>query len=718
MGYILKNTAGLVSTKLTDTGRRLLSQGNFNISYFQVGDSEVNYSAVTNYNQVLNNILEPAFNSQNDTGVPQSNKQHVKYPYYLNGNSGNTYGIPFMDSQIFEVHNYGGIKGFFTSGDTPEILTSNEYVINANYWVDLSTINGSNQIQISSSGGGCTSDPGTPNVGDIITIVFDGGGLCGSFGNNQILTYKIQEISSSGGGYSITLDRNSPNFSSLSGNGRAYIYPATMVGLYDSETPLDYFQKYSENVCENLNSIDTPVWNMNIPWSESPAGIFNSIHEDYTKYGSVSYLGTKEYLGYQGSEGNIDTSETYYNNSNGDKVVVRPEDQKAIAIIHYTNQGLESVYGEKFSTIPFDPENPTDDIGLARHFKLTIPTLMWHKSKSGTIGETFYIDPEGYDLCYPHYIQSTKNDDMNLPGIRYFHLWDTNDDGDGNLNRIGKVFPDQQIVVIDDEEVIAAMSYKSNRNWTLPSPKVSLIVPNICDVNSPTTSELITEPGQKVFFTYRLDSNVGSTGSLHCNYYSSVLADESISGSPKNLSVRFGNEFPFLSSPSLSGFSATSMKLICQVVEGDQRPSPTEWREIDVTSQVISGGIITAQAIIGTTFQIDGDMYESAEAYDLSDYIDIPDNGSPEVLNFGDEYYFYGNLETDISATIYEMKYMINLGRNQFTNTSNPSWSEGETSYVTEIGLYNKNKDLLVMSKLQSPQIRQGIQQYVIKFDF
>jgi len=43
MGYILKNTAGLINSRLTDTGRLKLSQGSFNISYFQIGDSEVSY---------------------------------------------------------------------------------------------------------------------------------------------------------------------------------------------------------------------------------------------------------------------------------------------------------------------------------------------------------------------------------------------------------------------------------------------------------------------------------------------------------------------------------------------------------------------------------------------------------------------------------------------------------------------------------------------------
>ena len=122
--------------------------------------------------------------------------------------------------------------------------------------------------------------------------------------------------------------------------------------------------------------------------------------------------------------------------------------------------------------------------------------------------------------------------------------------------------------------------------------------------------------------------------------------------------------------------------------------------------------------ITGTTFQVDEVTYNNAPIYNLSNYIDIPQNGQTDYLNFGDEYFFYGNIETDISATIYEMKYLVNLGRNQFTNTSNPTWMSGTTSYVTEIGLYNSQKDLMVISKLQSPELRQGIQQFVVKLDF
>jgi hypothetical protein len=315
---------------------------------------------------------------------------------------------------------------------------------------------------------------------------------------------------------------------------------------------------------------------------------------------------------------------------------------------------------------------------------------------------------------------------MNDPGIRYYNLWDTNPDSNDNLNRIGKVFPDSQIITIDDEEIIAAMSYKANRNWTIPAPKLSLLTPNTCFSNGQNATGILTNDTQRMWVTYRLDST-GFTNSLHCNYYSVITGPSTgCTTESQNVAVRFGNEFPFLSDGSfadfiLTGFSANSIKLLCQIVTGNAQPSPTLWKEIDVTSEISAStinGYLTVSGLTGTTFQITPELYNNGVTYNLSNYIDIPANGSPEILNFGDEYYFYGNLETDISATIYEMRYLINLGRNQFTNTSNPTWTSGTTSYVTEIGLFDDNKDLMVISKLQSPQLRQGIQQIVVKLDF
>ena len=91
-----------------------------------------------------------------------------------------------------------------------------------------------------------------------------------------------------------------------------------------------------------------------------------------------------------------------------------------------------------------------------------------------------------------------------------------------------------------------------------------------------------------------------------------------------------------------------------------------------------------------------------------------------KIRQLGNEYdfNFYGSFESDIMATIYEMKYKINLNFTEFQNTTNPTWKQGTKSYITEIALLDEDKDILVMSKLQSPVLRQGIQQYLVKIDF
>ena len=820
MAYIIKNTSGLVNTRVTDVGRQKLSQGKFNIAYFQVGDSEISYDKLpSTYNQTNSFILEPGFNSQNTSGVPQSNKQYVKYPYYADSNQRNTYGIPFMDSTIDPVFNRAPLRGFFGGITTAttinwEVLVGDNYVLSSNYMVDMSMLNGSKQIELIYSGCNRTSET-TPQIGDIVTIYYDGNALlncecinlptptptpsvsvsptvtmtatptpsptdiCASstptptptrtpcltptpspecplppapecfMGMNScytILTYRIIDVC----GDLITLDRPTPDYTNLPVMcySRVLIYPQNMTQIYDSITPGPHWSEQVinfESICDT-DQFDVKVWNMNIPWTENPAGLIPSLFEDYTKFGSIDYIGSKEYFGYNSSLGQTDTDYVYYYNSFDEIVQVKPEEQKAIAIIHYTNQTIDFFYGEKFALEPYDVTNPEDTTGQARNFKLHIPWLMWHKNPACCFGQTFWVDPPGFEdkeLFTVHYIKSTKNEDMNQPGIRYYHLWDTNPNSDGMPNRIGKVFPDSKLVIIDDEEIIAAMSYKSNRNWTLPAPQVSLITPNTCDTTTSATG-ILTGNSETMFVTYRLTSDNEFTNSLHCNYYSKVIGNNNDCNpdTSKNIAIRFGPEFGCLIQPVHNhittttttttgntcnlcevplGFYGNRFEILAQKVVTGTRPDSTKWRVIDFTS-VISGtsinGYLTQNGITGSTFVISNENYDVAPYYNLNTFIPLTPNGNVGAkLNFGDEYYFYGALETDIQATIYEMKYKINLSSSEFQVSTNPSWTQGTTSYVTEIALLDENKDILVMSKLQSPTIRQGIQQYVVKID-
>jgi hypothetical protein len=836
MSYILKNTSGLVSTRITDTGRLKLSQGNFNISYFQIGDSEVSYNELPNtYNQSNSVVLEPSFNSQNNAGSPESNKQNIKYPYYVDDNNINTYGIPFMDSVIEPVYNRAPLRGFFTGNTTASTInysafTGSKYVVTSNYIVDMSTLNGSNQITIIQD----ICDPtntNKPGIGDFITIYYDGLAKYDCSCNNlptptptatigttptltntptasntnldpcasptptptpsatpcltpsnkavcpipsdpscvkpvhscfPILTYRIIDICEN----NVTLDRPTPNYIGLSTYcfGRVLVYPPNMTTIYDSITPRPHWSDdviNFESICD-IDQFDVKVWNMNIPWTESPAGLRSTEYEDYTYFGSIDYIGSKEYFGYNSTSGQTDTSYVYYYNSFDEIVQVKPEEQKAIAIIHYTNQTIDFFYGEKFALEPYNNSNPEDTTGQARNFKLHMPTLMWHKNPECCYGQTFWVDPPGFDgkdLFQVQYIKSTKNPDMNQPGIRYYHLWDTNANADGLPSRVGKVFPDSKLIIIDDEEIIAALSYKSNRNWTLPASQVSLITPNTCGLTTATTEGILTGSSETMFVTYRLSNPYNFTNSLHSNYYSKITGNNNDCNpdTSKNVAVRFGAEFKCLTQPGYSpittttthslltttttylpltttttthcpttcdtpnGFFATNFQVIAQKVVTGQRPDPSKWKVIDYTSSLSAttiSGYITEEGLTGTTFVITPDLYNNAPYYNLNNFIPLTPLGTTTPnLNFGDEYFFYGAFESDIQATIYEMRYKVNLSFAEFQTTTNPTWKKGSNSYITEITLLDSNKDVMVVSKMQSPVLRQGIQQFVVKLD-
>ena len=733
MGYIKKDTTALLNTTLTDAGRQAISQGSFNISYFQVGDSEVCYDCIPGGNLTSFHVLQAQQNAQNSSPIPQKNKMNVKYPLFVDSTSGSTWGIPFANPQIDDVFNTAAPRGFFSgSSGSYSALTTSAYTMSSNFIADIGSMNSGRTLTVNYS---ACNNPFSANttVGGFIAIYMDGTGGCNTWsGDFPVLMYQIEGITGDTTGTTsvdLVLDRDLPDFSTLglAGDARVHFFPSGMTALYDNEDPLTYLQIQElafETNCYVGN--DVKVWNMNIPWTQSPAGYTaNDIGYQYFK--SSGYTGTKEYLGYNSDEGQTDTDSTFYFNSYSEQIEVPPSQQKAIAIIHYTNNAFDNFYGEKFAMEDYDSSIPLSaQTGAARHFKVEIPWLMWHKSTGATMGEVFYVDPPGFsnlNLFQPYYIESTPNDNMNEPGIRYYHLWDTNPNSNGLPNRIGKVWPDLKIVTIDDDEMVAALSYKSNRNWTLPAPKLSLMAPNTFNNNAGGTTGALSGSNECMWVTYRLNSSA-FTNSLHCNYYSKICGtDPDCPPDTADVVFKFGNEFPFmidLPSGVPSGFSANELVILAQKTTGDTLPNPSQWVEVTGITQQLSAttvnGYLTVSGLTGTTLQITKAGYEGGSPYILENYIDLPQSGDTQ-LNFGGEYLFYGNIETDIQATIYVMNYQVNLGQVQFMDSSNPTWT-GNAPYVTEVGLYDSNKDLMIISKVQSPQLRQGVQQYTIKLDF
>ena len=807
MSYIIKNsTQGAIVARLTDAGRKKLSEGKLNIGLFQIGDSEFCYDCYTNSLAfgTGTNVLQAEHNAQNLLGYPAKNKGHIKYPLQDGIASGDTFGPTIPQPGYEEVYNTAAQRGFFSgTGCNFGAQVDFQYTLNSNWVTATSAMTGAATMQILSAGttslfaDECYTDIDyTPMPGDLISVTYQLSGSSSCFelecdAPSPTLFYQVLD---NGGVASnqqnttitLTLDRNIADFNnsanlafqsySAETFARVRVYPGfsadpmTTDSIYVTANTSTYWcnDTLSFNSCCDVSEFDAQIWNMNINWTHTVAGVDTSIYEGVNQYGSSGYSGSKEYFGLESDNGqtfsdtHFDDYQDYYagtwyydsyNNIRG----VKPSEQKCAGFIHYTNLNTTDFYGEKFA-LESQGYNPATTIGEARNFKMHLPWLMWHKKTSTTgsgvgtgmgdetvYGQTFYVDPAGFSVfpvgAQPHIMQSNVNPNMNDDGLRYYNLWDDNSgSGTTSPNRVGKVFPDYKMVVIDDEELLTAMSYKSNRSWTLPAPKTEKFnAGTICTTGC--TGGAVQFVGDTLYMTYLL-VNTGMTTGLHCNYY----VKETMQAGQNAFDVAFtlGREFPYLITDELgTGFTATEIHILTQLVTNGNTLNPANWEMRNVTSQLANhtvGDKIAASKLVGHTFNITEDYtagstvtcpyYSAMTSYNLDNYINIPSITEPTQLQFGDEYFFYGSLDTDIMATIYEMKHVVQLGNNQYTQSTNPTWVDynianptGPTANarVTEIGLFdneNGNPDLMAIAKLQSPITRTGTQQFTISIDF
>jgi len=235
--------------------------------------------------------------------------------------------------------------------------------------------------------------------------------------------------------------------------------------------------------------------------------------------------------------------------------------------------------------------------------------------------------------------------------------------------------------------------------------------------------------GYTAFMTYMLIPETGTTSgitqgygysqAIHCNYEKNVYFEDLTN---KEFNIYFENpdEFKFLSTSGGTGFTAHKLVVLAQLIDNepynslnDVKPFPNEWRWFDVTEQIIdykSGQTLTASGVCSTVFRVPIHKYYIADKYDLS-YLNYPQvsTGSTastvNYLNFGDETYFMGNVTTSIEAIAYTMDLGINLPLNQFNSTGNPTWNSNldKQVFISEIGLYDENKNLVGIAKLNNP---------------
>lgn len=666
MSYIDKTGTVVISARLTEKGRSQLSIGQLNFSTFKIGDSEVDYSSLATATDSLGAAM-PSYDITLQNVLRAKSAQPAVKTWLLpdiNSVDGSV-SVPTL-SEI-EIANIiqAPEKGFFSSGNTSgmtivssfDVNVTDTYTLNEAE-INLSSLTGGTSVSVVS---GSTTGSYEPAVGDLMFVRFSNPDTVGfSASTVQLnlplpcLWYKVQGVNGSLSANTLTveLDRDLPDFTGYAGSNisYAYFYPSgnqfTSTGYYSGGT----------------------VWNQNNVWSRNMAGIDKSTYEDFEFYGSETYVGSKEFFGY--------TTELDFLSGNC-------VNNKAISIIHYSNpesceNQSELTYGQKLYINTSLNETPV----------LKVPTLMWHHDTTGQIGHTFsgtgsekYVTNEGV-----------------VTDIRYFTL------SDQQGNSVGRIFPDQHIFTVDDEELVAALSYKSNRNWTLP--KVNL------GQKDPSGSSGVISPTQDLYVTYLFhNSSSGFTTGLHCQTHScAVIGDSDPNCGPgctKNVEVTFpSNQLPFMSATGTTGWYADKLYLLVNRTLNGVRPKSDEWRIIDVTSDIVghTSGKIDPNNVTNTTFLITDSKYTSGTAYSIHDYINIPQLNEPSLLQFGDENFFYGNVEASGLINKYRTKFNFTLPPNRWNWSTNPTWAgSGQNVHISDVAVYDTAGNVVAIGKQNLP---------------
>lgn len=700
MSYNINNTNPFVSIKLTQTGRQQLALGQLTFSYWTIGDSEIDYTreAIVDANKTdatlsaSTRILRPFDQQPNTKSFITSNGSTNPYNVLDSGNKNIIKAV---------VNNEAQERGFFAQASG--VYTTYTATTYTPFTIAVQNTYLSGTTTLTLTGG---SGTGSLNVGDFLLLKLgntNNSGVTVTESTRAIpnLWYKIQSLTSN----SITLDRKLPNYSAQTVDSQAIFYKGGEV--YDTigaDNTTAYWDSGTLSFEAN-NSVtcnDVPVWNMNNVWSENLAGITglttSKLYEDFTKFGSYPYLGLKtNYLGYTseststGSTVNCNTPGTSY----FDDV------SKSISIIHFTNNNISNLYGE---FLYIDATNN-------KNVEIFLPTLMYHRRN--------YSSGSGTSMGM-RFIGSGTTKVITNTNIEYIDLIeDSSLIASGLTPRvIGKVLPQAKMIIIHDDEIVSAISYKSNRNWTLPELSATLASP------SGGTSTGVLDVNETMYLTYVLENEnsvSGLTTSLPCQSYVKI---SNTTSSAKDISFKITDvdSLPYMRKiESVDydglGFHAHKFKLMYQkVVDASLRPDAGSWKTYDFTSTAITSvagetidpKLLENQIPSNLGFTLDLLKDASATTFDLISLLNMAPNLSPENLQFGDERFFYGNLTTFIGATIYKTIFDIRIAPGQFNSTTNITRSKDINTNlpdikVDEVGIYDDNQNLVCIGKLSTP---------------
>ncbi len=600
--------------------------------------------------------------------APKDDAPTFAQPISYDGSSAFTISV-FSARQIITAATES--TGFFTGETNSWAIDFDEYYGSNTIDYSVGSPDGTSTITLAGGGTGYF-----PNAGDLMYVPWETIQASGStydpstliLSGNPTNNLWYRVYSADTGASTVTVDRAIPNF------GGSAITTTQIINTYFY--PFNGIEEYYGSAA----TVDTRVWNMNIIRTSSVEGTNSSI-SGYTSYGSIQYNGTKQYMGFY-------------------------DETRQFGVVHYTNEFTGNTYAEQL---------------VEKSVEIDIPNVMWHRYPS-TAGQGTAYGIKLYD-----YAGSTIFDNVAQTTFRELR------DGTSTSNFVvGRVYHKLKMIVITDPELLTAISYKSNRNYTVPGLNVDSTPVPLSPLTTSSATGLLNT-GYTYFVTYAMESDdaysagtsFGYPKVLPCQYIQRIDGVVDNVGSPQYLRGFFNTSyFPYLrdasgmDSYSGTGWNLNKAQLLVNKVDTTTSPNvdlntiPTDgWRLISSgltgngvftgTSTTISSSDITAHQFVvsqedydsGTTYVLDSTFY------DTNDY-------NATGLTFGNESFFFGNIKTSILATSFKSVMTVLVPDQDFnSSTQNPSYDglQDNDTYITEVGILNNNNQLVAVGKPTYP---------------
>ena len=171
----------------------------------------------------------------------------------------------------------------------------------------------------------------------------------------------------------------------------------------------------------------------------------------------------------------------------------------------------------------------------------------------------------------------------------------------------------------------------------------------------------------------------------------------------------------------VDGFISNRFQVLIQITDIDELPSHDGWKIIDYTSLITNhtlGDLINPTNLTNNSIVINSSLYNNAIPFDIETFLGNVPNEPSTLPQFGDEQPFPGSISLVRSTDIERMRFLVNLPSTQFNISQNPTYTTGLDKRITEIGLLNSNKEVLVIAKTSNPVKRLGTQVFSINLDF